>query len=95
MNEMNVVNSGLGDISPSTLFANLPQSATQFEVSYVPNNATFAEFYNDTFDARLMGETLPYRYGSYQIYKANNVTQQYCVNSFLNLTSQDVTAMFP
>lgn len=95
MNSENVVNSGVGDISPSTLFANLPQSSTSFEVSYVENNATFTEFYDDVFEARNVGELMPYRYGSYQVYKADNTSMQYCVNSFLNLTSQDVTAAFP
>lgn len=35
MNDVNVINSGVGDISPQTLFANLPQSSSDFEVNYV------------------------------------------------------------
>ena len=37
----------------------------------------------------------PYRYGSYQIYSANKKTNLYQIVSYLNVTSSDVTAMFP
>ncbi len=37
----------------------------------------------------------PYRYGSYFIFEANNMTKQFKVSSFVNLTSQDVTALYP
>lgn len=37
----------------------------------------------------------PYRYGSYQIYQANTKANLYNIINFLNVTSQDVTAMYP
>ena len=37
----------------------------------------------------------PYRYGSYQVYQANKNNNQYQINSFLNVTSQDVAALYP
>jgi hypothetical protein len=38
---------------------------------------------------------MPYSYGSYFIYEANNSTKQFKVASLLNLTSQDATALYP
>lgn len=48
-----------------------------FEVTYVPNNASFSEFYEDVFEARNLGSDYPYRYGSYQVYKADNKSKQF------------------
>ena len=55
----------------------------------------FEQFYNDTYASRNEGDVEPYRYGAYSVYQANNDTMTYQINSYLNLTSQDVTAMFP
>ena len=49
----------------------------------------------DVFDNRYVGSIEPYRYGSYAIYEANNKTKQFKFSAFLNLTSQDVTALYP
>jgi hypothetical protein len=37
----------------------------------------------------------PYRYGSYLIYEANNQTKNFKVATFINLTSQDASAVWP
>jgi transglutaminase/protease-like cytokinesis protein 3 len=37
----------------------------------------------------------PYRYGSYFIYEANNKTKQFKFTTLLNITSQDVTPLYP
>ena len=37
----------------------------------------------------------PYRVGSYYFYEANNKTKQFKVAAFMNLTSQDVMALYP
>lgn len=37
----------------------------------------------------------PYRYGSYLIYQANNITKNYKVVNFVNTTSQDVAIAYP
>jgi hypothetical protein len=37
----------------------------------------------------------PYMYGAYQVYEADNETQQYKFTSFVNTTSQDATALYP
>jgi hypothetical protein len=69
MNQENVINSGDSDISPQTLFENLPGTQHQFDVSYV-ENVTYEQFYNKTFESR--HEYWPYSYGSYQVFKADN-----------------------
>lgn len=38
---------------------------------------------------------MPVRYGSYQIYKADANNATFYINSYINTTSQDVTAAFP
>jgi hypothetical protein len=47
------------------------------------------------FEARLEGDMEPYRYGSYFIYEANNKTKQFKFTTLLNITSQDVTPLYP
>lgn len=49
--------------------------------------------YNETSDNE--DEVFPYRVGSYYFYEANNKTKQFKVATFMNLTSQDVMALYP
>lgn len=37
----------------------------------------------------------PYRVGSFYVYEANNKTKQFKVATYMNLTSQDVMALYP
>jgi hypothetical protein len=37
----------------------------------------------------------PWLYGSYLMYKADPVTQEYQFNAFVNLTSQDASMLYP
>lgn len=76
-----------------------------FDVSYVNlssinttvlgERAVLRAFDDSVFAAKNNGTEKPYRYGSYLIYEANNQTKQFKVAAFLNLTSQDVTALYP
>ena len=38
---------------------------------------------------------MPYRFGSYLIYQANNITKNYKVVNYVNATSQDVAIAYP
>jgi len=38
---------------------------------------------------------MPYRYGSYLVYQANNVTKNFKVINYVNTTSQDVGIAYP
>ena len=38
---------------------------------------------------------MPYRFGSYLIYQANNVTKNWKVVNYVNATSQDVAIAYP
>ena len=49
----------------------------------------------DLFNQASIGDTMPYRYGSYLIYEANNNTKQFKIVSFVNITSQDAPALYP
>lgn len=53
------------------------------------------KFDQDTFASRLIQPYSPYRFGSYFLYEANNLTKQFKAAVFLNLTSQDVAAAYP
>lgn len=47
------------------------------------------------FEARNDAPLYPYRYGSYNIYQANNITNQFIFINYINVTSQDVSALYP
>jgi len=47
------------------------------------------------FEARNESPLFPYRYGSYNIYQANTITNQYQFVNYINVTSQDVTGLYP
>ena len=57
-----------------------------------PDFNLFEQFDQDVFDERT---EMPYRFGSYLIYQANNVTKNYKVVSYVNTTSQDVGIAYP
>jgi hypothetical protein len=59
------------------------------------NNNDFANFGNDVFKKGKESLLPPYMYGSYNIYEANTKTQSYKFVSFVNLTSQDASALYP
>ena len=82
------------DVMGSELYAMLPNSTEAFEVTY-KDNLNYTEFYDAVYEARNDLPLYPYRYGSYQIYHANKKTNVYQIVNFLNVTSQDVTAMYP
>ena len=75
-----------GDVMPSELFAALPNSTDAFEVTYV-NAANYTDFYNMVYEARNDLPYFPYRYGSYNIYQANKITNQYSFINYINVTS--------
>lgn len=67
MNSNLVAETGLIDpVEPSVFYNNLPGGSSFWAVTYDDTTSTnVTEFYNDTFDARLVGASEPYRYGSY------------------------------
>lgn len=52
----------------------------------------FEQFDEDSFEER---RRMPYRYGSYLIYQANNVTKNFKVINYVNTTSQDSGIAYP
>jgi hypothetical protein len=77
------------DISVEDLYAGLPNSGSDFSVQYASDwdsaSTTIINFEDGVFDNR--ATDTPYRYGAYEIYKANRDIQQYRFISFLNTTS--------
>ena len=78
----------------SELAAMLPNATEAFDVTY-REDLNYTEFYNAVYEARNDLPLYPYRYGSYQIWHANKKTNLYQIVSFINITSQDVTALYP
>jgi hypothetical protein len=72
----------------------LPNATSAFDVTYV-DISSYTDFYDAVYEARNVGPDYPYRYGSYQIFQANTGTNLYNIVSYLNVTSQDVTALYP
>jgi len=83
------------DVTSAELAAALPNATTAFDVKFVGDSYSYNEFYNAVIEYRNELPLFPYRYGSYQIYEANKKSNQFNIVNFLNVTSQDVTAMFP
>ena len=92
-NPVNMTGDGY-DVLGSELYANLPNSTEAFEVRYI-EAADYTDFYDQVFEARNDLPLYPYRYGSYEIYYANKKTHMYQIINYLNVTSQDVTGMYP
>jgi hypothetical protein len=104
VNEFLVRNSVGNSFSPKEIIEALPNYAEAFTVTYKDysqinqargEQAIHEAFDTDVFNARNDAPTEPFRYGSYFIYEANKATHQYKVATFVNLTSQDVTALYP
>ena len=79
------------------MFAGFPNSTgtnPAMEAKFIEVDS-FLDFYNSTYEYRNVAPLFPYRYGSFQIFEANKVTNQLTVNAFLNITSQDVAAIYP
>ena len=89
------VNATGNDVSSADLFAHLPNSTSAFDVEYWDDFSNYTEFYDKVYDIRNQKPLYPYRYGSYQVYQASRDDQRYAITAFLNITSQDATALFP
>jgi len=92
-NPVNMTGDGF-DVTGAELFANMPNATSAFEVTYV-DIENYTDFYNAVYEARNDAPLYPYRYGSYQIYQANKKSNLYNIVNYLNVTSQDVTALYP
>lgn len=94
---------GGSNLSPQQLIQNLPQYANGlYDVTYVPMNRSTVSglednttFDNIFFNNRLVQPYAPYRYGSFYMYQADNKSKNYQAAVWLNLTSQDVGAIYP
>ena len=67
-------------------FPNNTGSHPAMEAKFIEVDS-FLEFYNSTYEYRNVAPLFPYRYGSFQLFEANNKTNQMTTNAFLNITS--------
>ena len=72
----------------------LPNVTEAFEVEYITAD-NYTDFFDQVYEYRNNGTVFPYRYGSYQLFKADKKNHFYQMIAYLNTTSQDVTAMYP
>lgn len=85
------------DVSVQDLFATLPNSDSSFIALYDDDwdssTTTIKDFSDDIFFAAKT--ELPYMYGAYEIYEADSVNNHYQFLTFVNITSQDATGLYP
>lgn len=88
------------NLPPAQVMSALPTSG--FNISYVALNHSTdpwmtdnVTFDNLTYSNRLQLPYSPYRYGSFYVYEADNKSMNFQAAVWLNLTSQDVAAIYP
>lgn len=76
---------------------NLPNALSDFEVTNYDQPNNLALYYEFVYAQRNVGPTNPYRYGSYQMYVAENSATNHTFQfaNFLNLTSPMVAGYYP
>ena len=83
------------DVMGRDIASMLPNATTAFEFEVNSANLTYIDFYSAVYEARTQGDPFPYRYGSFQFYRANKAQNLYEAIQYLNVTSQDVSALYP
>lgn len=58
-------------------------------------NDNMTDFYDQVTQQQLIGDSDPYRYGSYAVYKANKDSHDFEITSYINSTSSFTAAYFP
>ena len=93
-NPVNMTGDGF-DVTGAELAAALPNATTAFDVKLIDETLNYTQFYDAVYESRNELPLFPYRYGSYQVYQANKKSNLYNIINYLNVTSQEATAMFP
>ena len=86
------------NVTPRILAENLPDFDSSFDVTFrkEPRGKTFDNFADDMFAFGVSDVAKePYLYGSYEIFQADRVNQDYKFVSYTNLTSSASTVLFP
>ena len=67
-----------------------------FDFRYTNSTMSFDAFQTYIFDyGKENTPVMPHFYSGYQIYEANNITNQYKFYNFLNMTNQDAAGLYP
>lgn len=91
----NPVNITGNDWATADIVKHLPNATTAFEPHYWDDFTNYTQFYDKVYEVRNTKPLYPYRYGSYQIYQASKDDMRWAITTFLNITSQDVTSLYP
>ena len=75
-------------------FPNMTRSSPAFRPEFV-NAQNYTDFFTKVYEFRDSVPLYPYSYGSFELFQANRENHQIQVNTFLNITSQDVTGIYP
>jgi len=87
----------LTDFDFEVTYRNYTEDLYRNKVALVTGyNTTHFDLF-DRFDEDVFAERqpMPYRFGSYLIYQANNITKNFKVVNYVNTTSQDVAIAYP
>ena len=75
-------------------FPNMTQPDPPFQPKFITVD-TYDEFFDEVYNYRMDLPLYPYKYGSFQLFQANRNNHQIQINQFLNITSQDVSGIYP
>jgi hypothetical protein len=70
------------------LAENLPSASTYFDVTFDSTYTSYNEFYSAINEQQFVGASEPYRFGSYEVYKASQKNYDFQINMFVNATSE-------
>ena len=86
------------DLSPVIFAENLPNYEDSFDVRFtdMERGETFDDYADYLFDfGTSEAQREPYMYGSYEIYQASRASQEYKFVSYINMTSESASILFP
>ena len=73
--------------SPQDFATKLPDYDSYWTVKYEETASSYLEYYQAVDEQQHIGDTEPFRFGSYQIYEADKAANNYKINVFINATS--------
>ena len=81
-------------LTPEDIYTKLPDYDSYWKVTTTDQTDTWNDYYQEVGEQRFVGDELPYRFGSYEIYKADTSAQEYQVNVYVNATSDQAVPYF-
>lgn len=98
MNDQPVKHFGIDSYTTEELYGNLPGtfgSDGNWDTQYNSSGLVSVKYYTNVYNLSLTGNPEPYRFGSYEVFKADKTNNDYQFATMLNLTSPMVAAYYP